>query len=279
MTNVEIYYFTGTGNSLFVAKDIAKRLNGSLIPIPSQMNHQTINPEAESIVLVFPVYNMMNDGIPLIVNEFVKKLRNIDTKYIVAIATSSGGVAPQNETLSRNISLQGGKLSAFYTIKMPTNVSKIPSKEKQIKIFQKWKEQVDPICDVIVQKKEIPYGFPQVVKILTAPLGAGMRAIFLSKMRKQCNSPEAKTFYELTPLMDKSYSVDEKCDGCGLCSRVCPVKNIEIVHSKPSWQHHCETCLACFHWCPKGAIQCPYTKERYHHPEVGISDMYNLSTK
>lgn len=52
----EIYYFTGTGNSLVVARDLTKELNGELIAIPSVMSKETINIDAEVIGIVFPVY-------------------------------------------------------------------------------------------------------------------------------------------------------------------------------------------------------------------------------
>jgi len=75
--------------------------------------------------------------------------------------------------------------------------------------------------------------------------------------------------------MDRSFHTNEKCVGCGSCSRICPVDNIEMVEDKPSWLHHCEFCLACFHWCPKEAITSSELKgtTRYHHPDVEISDM------
>jgi MinD superfamily P-loop ATPase len=76
--------------------------------------------------------------------------------------------------------------------------------------------------------------------------------------------------------LDKNFWVDDKCNHCGICSKVCPPKNIEIVNEKPVWLHRCEQCLACIQWCPQEAIQ--YGKKtvnyaRYHQPEVSLSDM------
>lgn len=275
MNKVEIYYFTGTGNSLVLARDIANRLNGRLIPIASLMEQESITPEADVVGIVFPVYNSMNDGLPLTVIEFAKKLVSIQSKYIFAVCNSGGGMAPVNETLSRWIPSRGGKLSALFTVKMPFNITPVPTVEKQTKMFDQWEKKLDMICEAVQERKEVPFGIPVVLKVILAPLGALMRSIFISKMQKQCHSPHAKTFYELTPLMDKSFSVDDKCDGCGTCAKICPVRNIELENKKPSWQHHCETCLACCHWCPNEAIHTPYYKVRYHHPKVQISDMLN----
>jgi len=57
------------------------------------------------------------------------------------------------------------------------------------------------------------------------------------------------------PGMDKGFRVSERCNGCGTCSRICPVNNIDLVKGKPVWRHHCEQCMACLHWCPRSALE------------------------
>ncbi len=76
--------------------------------------------------------------------------------------------------------------------------------------------------------------------------------------------------------LDKNFWVDDKCNRCGICFKVCPAQNIEMVNEKPVWRHRCEQCLACLQWCPEEAIQ--YGKKtvkylRYHHPEIILKDM------
>jgi len=56
MNKIEIYYFSGTGNSLVVARDIAEKMNGNLISIPSVMDKESITTDADVIGIVFPVY-------------------------------------------------------------------------------------------------------------------------------------------------------------------------------------------------------------------------------
>lgn len=52
----EVYYFTGTGNSLVVAKDIAREIEGELISISSVIGRESIKTDANVIGIVFPVY-------------------------------------------------------------------------------------------------------------------------------------------------------------------------------------------------------------------------------
>ena len=88
--NTKIYYFSGTGNSLVVARDIAEKTNGKLISIPSVMNKDSITTDADVIGIVFPVYHAVFDGMPLIISRFVSKMENIDSKYIFAVCTCKG---------------------------------------------------------------------------------------------------------------------------------------------------------------------------------------------
>ena len=53
---IKIFYFTGTGNSLAFAREIAKKIEGQLISIVSQMEKETINVSTDVIGTVFPVY-------------------------------------------------------------------------------------------------------------------------------------------------------------------------------------------------------------------------------
>lgn len=57
MDKVEIYYFTGSGNSLHVAKELQGRIPGSdLIPIVSLLNKDTIETKAETVGFIFPIH-------------------------------------------------------------------------------------------------------------------------------------------------------------------------------------------------------------------------------
>jgi flavodoxin len=112
--NTKIYYFSGTGNSLSVARDIAEKIKGTLISIPSVMDKQVIKTEADNIGIVFPSYLAQLYGIPLIVEKFIKKLESIGSKYIFAVCTCGGlenvNALPTLKNLGKIIKSRGGKL-------------------------------------------------------------------------------------------------------------------------------------------------------------------------
>ena len=268
-----IYYFSGTGNSLVVARDIAEKTNGTLISIPSLLKEEAIKTEADVIGLVFPVFYATNDcGIPLIVARFVSKLENLGSKYIFAVCTCGYMPGTTIENLRKAIASRGGKLAAGFILRMS---SKKLGERKQQKMRVNRKEQVEAICKYVNARREGKFETRGLLrKILLAPLRALEKPIFMYRYKKLSNTSR-KSFSELIPLADASFQANENCTGCGTCVRVCPVNNIEIVDGKPVWLHHCENCYACYAWCPKNAVcgDIVSYNDWYRHPEVNLSDM------
>jgi len=109
----EIYYFSGTGNSFAVARDIANKIGGKLIPIILLIKNEKIETEADVIGFVFPIYDFKP---PVIVRKFIEKLRNIDSKYIFAVCTY--GITPSG-SMKRFDNLI--KSSGGFAVGMPHN--------------------------------------------------------------------------------------------------------------------------------------------------------------
>lgn len=280
----EIYYFSGTGNSLFVAKDIARRTNGKLISIPTMMDNYTIQIDADIIGIVFPTYYEPYGGVPLIVRKFARKLEKINSKYLFAICTYGSGSFKAINCLEEIIESRGGKLTAGFTVNMPNNMAgpSLNNSKKQEKMFHVWEENIDYISAQICARKKVRFHTPNVLAGKTFGLIRFIVSLFiflfkpltLSHLKRYSNS-ENMGYEEMLPYMDRSFSTNEKCDGCGNCAKICPVNNIEIVENRPKWLHNCEFCLACFHWCHKMAIDSIELKNtiRYHHPNVKLSEM------
>lgn len=265
MSKVEIYYFSGTGNSLAVARDIAQKFNAKLIGVNSIMNQESINSEADVIGFVFPIYDFKP---PKIIDSFICKLKNIDSKYLFAVCTY--GLAPSRSLkhLNKLIKSCGGNLSGGFVVGMPHNGigSSVITKKQHEKMFMNWNNKLVEIYEYISNERNgkiessilffnlFQSGFIRMVPSLLKFL---MRMLF-----KGTNS--------LTLASNKN------CNGCGICNKVCPVNNIEITKNKPIWSDHCAGCFACLHWCPKEAISIggvDMNIKIYHHPDVNISDM------
>jgi ferredoxin len=254
-----IFYWTGTGNSLWVARTLAQELGGAeLESIADPKREKAL--DSKAIGLVFPVHIW---GVPRLVLEFVRELKIRQPAYVFAIAVNAGQVANTLVQLKKVLERGGLNLSAGFGITMPSNY--IPwggpgPGEKQDQRFASAKKTISEIAAAIRGKKELP--------VERGPLW--QRVLF-------------SLFYKMTfsqvPKMDRKFWVDEKCNQCSICSKVCPVQNITLPDGKPVWNHRCEQCFACLQWCPQEAIQ--YGKktpqyQRYHHPEVRLSEVLKL---
>jgi ferredoxin len=272
-----IYYFSGTGNSLIVAKDLAAKLNGELVPIPSVVDNDNIITNAETIGIVFPVYNAVFHGMPLMVKRFINKLEKIDSKYIFAVCTCLGWSYITLKIVGDMIRARGGKLSAGFNVIMPDNSTPVTI-NKQQKLFRNWKKKLEIILRYINARKSGKFEIPVLNNLLIIPFKSGGEKKTIEVYSKLASSANL-TYDELVPLSDASFLVNDQCNGCGICARICPAKDIVMIDDKPVWQHHCESCLACINWCPKGAIHggivsIDKVPTGYHHPDVKLTDMY-----
>jgi len=274
----EIYYFSGTGNSLVVARDIAGQLDGKLIPLAALRSAQRVHTAADVIGIIFPVHNVVNGGVPLIIRNFLAKLEFSAAPYIFTVCTCGAGSGDALVSVANIIKARGGQLAAGFTVKMPFNCPPFTKNEEQLKRFRAWQEQLAEVCATVAARRSMKIKTVNaLIKALVYPLGQIMYASILNNYRKLANSTEL-AFDEAVSFNDQSYAVDEHCNGCGICAKVCPVNNIAIVDHRPVWQHHCEACLACLVWCPQQAVSGGILSgkaERYQHPEVQLQDMFS----
>ena len=59
----------------------------------------------------------------------------------------------------------------------------------------------------------------------------------------------------MVKFMKKRYWVDDSCNKCNLCVKICPVGNITMEPSGIQFHDQCVVCLRCVHQCPQQAIQ------------------------
>jgi ferredoxin len=252
-----IFYYTGTGNSLWVARQVASKLDGAeLISIPGFKDEKkAIN--SQTIGLVFPVYIW---GVPAPIIRFAESLKGSRPDYVFAIAVNGGQVSNTLVQLKKILADNSLMLSAGFQIMMPSNY--IPwggpgPKDEQNRRFELAQKKISRIASNIKEKASM--------SVEKGPLW--QRILFTAFYRM--------TFSQV-PGLDKKFWADEKCNECGICSKVCPATNITLPEGRPFWNHRCHQCFACLQWCPAEAIQ--YGKktpqyERYHHPEVSLKDV------
>ena len=272
-----VYYFTGTGNSLTVAKMVAERLAGELIPIASVIDRGKIEPDADVIGIVFPVYYT---DLPNIVRRFAERLDNTEGKYTFGIATYGGAAGDSLKTLDRILRSRGKALSAGFGVHMPQNAFRKPWESKN-RIHKRAEERIGFVVRSIEAGKKGMFYTNVPLQMMLTPFQRYLQCRTVRYLEEVSNtpSPSGLKVEDLIPSSDRSFAVSEQCNGCGTCARVCPVNNIALVDGKPVWQNRCENCLACFNWCPTNAIHGGIVTSgyRYRHPDVTMQDMAGQS--
>ncbi|OHD53607.1 MAG: hypothetical protein A2Y33_06710 [Spirochaetes bacterium GWF1_51_8] len=293
----EIYYFSGTGTSLAAAREIARGLDAEIFPIPKLMKNGPIEPISETVGLVFPVFFSTNEsGIPFIVQDFIRKLKNIRGKYIFAVCVSGHGPGSTVENLRTLLSECGGGLAAGYTVILHVSpyttwaklknvlfrakLREMPAETLEAKrqaLAARWRNKLASIIDTVKHGRTGIFETTGAVKkAFNLPaLYLLKKPTFRARYRK-LSGLRADDFWELVHSADKGFSVNSDCNSCGICVRVCPSENIFLDGGKPVWKHKCENCLACYVWCPKAAIGGPLVEynERGHYPGIKASDMF-----
>jgi ferredoxin len=258
-----VYYFSGTGNSYYVAKTIADGIGAVLNPIVTLKKGDII--EAEILCFIFPVYDFKP---PKKVAKIIDNLSKIIADYTIAIATYGVALSSTLNHFKKTLKLKGVILSMGYGIKLPHNaICSIgftdEEDNKRLMIADK------KICDIVLDIKKRTHAkvekttifedmtiirqFPYIIKFLAVLIIKGTRSL--------------------------DFTVTDDCVCCNRCINICPVENIQWVDGKPVFGKDCVSCFACLQWCPEAAIRIgKYSFEEicmkhFHHPKVKAEDL------
>jgi len=280
----EIYYFSGTGNSLFVAKELQKRIpNSSLIPIVSLMDEKAVRTKGKTIGLVFPVHALT---IPVAVKRFIRKADFASSEYLFAIATREGTIFRGFEKIDRLLKKKNKQLDSHFVLNMYNNESrhegyKVPSESDILSLESAVLAKLDYIQNIINNR------MASREKDLDYTIDFGHHPFINKLLEKTVLTSMAVSEY--IGGVNYFYS-DSNCTGCGICEKVCLSKKITVMGKKPVWNKKvlCYMCFACLNFCPRKSVQIkdiPGVKSystvngRYTHPYATVKDIYDQKQK
>ena len=244
-----ILYFSGTGNSNYVAKRIADALGDALVNLNDRIKSGDTLPveTGERVIIVTPTYAWR---IPRIVRDWLRKteLRGAKQAWLVMTCGSEIGNADKynRELCAEKAIFCMGTVQ----IVMPENyiaMFSAPQADEAREIVAKAEPNID--CVIASIQSNQPF----------APTRNNLYDRFMS-------GPVNPIFYKFFVKAD-AFTASSACIGCGQCVKRCPMNNVTFKDGKPVWGKACTHCMACICYCPVSAIE--YGKKsvgqpRYH---------------
>lgn len=246
-----ILYFTGTGNSTYVAEKIAEMTADSLISMTDKIREnscENINAE-KTLVFVTPTYGWR---IPRIVEDWIMQVTFPENCRAYFVMTCGDGIGNAGAYLEKLCKKKGFEYMGCAEIVMPENyvaMFPVPEEDEALSIVRK----ADPTIRRAAERIRTGMPFPSVKPGIVGKMESGIIN---------------QAFYKFFVKADKFYAGDA-CNHCGRCTRVCPANNIRLVKGKPVWGKECTHCMACICGCPQKAIEYgkkSLGKPRYHCP-------------
>lgn len=244
-----VFYFTATGNSLF----IAKQFSASPLSIPQELKKSDLVYEADEIGFIFPDYAA---AAPMIVREFIEKAQ-FKAPYIFSVITFGNASVNVAEWWDKFATGQGLKNNYVNHILMVDNYLPVFDMKEQIIIDKKTDENLAKIIGDISTHKDY-----------VAPSDMGW---FREDMLKNMQDMHFSQTSEQLIKLDAS-----KCIECSTCTKVCPRGNFRLTDNGLEYSGKCEFCLACIHNCAQHALSLERERNkeaRYRHPEISLNEI------
>ena len=247
-----IFCFSGTGNCLDLAKNIAQHLGGADIVMMRSAPAVTDARDAKRVGFVFPCYG---GGAPSVVLDYAKTIRVRPETYTFGVSQSASyagtGLAALNAIIPlrywRTVTHQCSCIWLFpHTLMMPP-LSPEKAQQRSEKLARE-------IAEDVLAEKLSPKDPP----------------------RNVLNAAENAAWPMIAKQKAAAFRVSDACIACGQCVRLCPRGNIRIENGKAAIGHDCIQCLGCLQYCPRSAIslgKITDKREHYHNPNIRAEEL------
>ena len=237
-----IFYFTGTGNSLFTARKIAEKTKAKLVSIPQVIGERREYSD-DCIGFVYPQYA---NGLPKMVRSFVLA-NKFNAEYFFAVDLYSFIHIGALGELAGIIPLNYGAY-----LKTPCNFTFLINPPKNPRaIMEKAESRLAEIAGDILERKSMP-------------------------VKPHTGEGNATKYFG-----DAKFKVTDQCTKCGTCARVCPAGNIAVDDSVV-FGNACENCFACVNLCPAHAIyssRAVLRRRQYRNPVISVEEIATVNER
>lgn len=241
-------YFSGTGNTKYVAELFSLNMGAACFSIESDMDFSAEIKRHDTITICYPIYG---SRMPLIMREFAAKhMANFAGKkliiFVTQVAFSGDGARVLTDLFPVN------HIEVIYAehFSMPNNVSNIfflrQRSDKSIaKRMQAADRKLDSVCRNIKSGKVKKRGFSVFSKLIGKVQGKPWQG-------DSRNSSAAEGTMEYRAK--HSVKIDANCTACKICVKCCPMNNFEGADGIITPKNNCTVCYRCINLCPQKAI-------------------------
>lgn len=247
-----IYCYSGGGNCLDMAKNIARELGDTDIVMMRSAPVKTDAREAKRVGFIFPCHG---GGLPGKVEEYAKTILISPDAYTFGIVQYAGymGCGLYKLDRIRELDYWAGMSHQCTCIWLMPHGLMNP-----------------PLSVAAAQKRS-----EAKARAVAADIKAMKHSAKRPPRRAACIL-ESAGFSKVVGKKAAQYTVNDRCIGCGTCVSVCPRHNIRLEGGRPVFGGDCIGCLSCIQYCPAEALnvgKVTEKRERYHNPNVSAQDL------
>lgn len=236
-----IFFFSGTGNSAWVARELARLLNE---PEPIELARKILDEPSldllghKRVVWVFPVYSW---GIPTTVEKFMQRVTLMNGAQlphfmVVTCGDDTGNIDRQWRHI---IERRGWDAAGCWSVTMPNTYTAMKG----------FDVDSPELADVKLRRA------PERVGLIAKSISEGSQTTDIVRGKfAVLKSGIIKAWFHRFAMNPRRFNVSDSCISCGKCERECPTANVTLVDGRPQWGGNCALCLACYHNCPVHAI-------------------------
>lgn len=248
-----VVYFTGTGNSRYVAEGIALLTNDKLVSANEfiKATKRTNLTSEVPYVFVSPTYAWR---IPRVFSDFIESATFCGNCSAYFIMTCGDDIGSAGEFLTELCDKKSMSYMGVAKVLMPENyvaLYDVPNRAECEQIISAADRTIKDISEHIKNGNSLPLE---------------KKSSFANLKSRQIN-PMFYSFF----VKAKGFRVTDKCISCGKCEELCPLNNIKLTDGKPVYGEKCTHCMACICGCPTEAIE-------YKKKTVGKPRYYNTKS-
>jgi ferredoxin/flavodoxin len=241
---IDIYYFSGTGNTAWVVKHLAEHLGnrGDEVTVTSCEDMQpadVVLDDCDVLGIAFPVYASFA---PSLVRDFMAGLPVAEGQPVFIVTTAGAAAGDTAWYEAKPLQGRGYEPLVLANVVVANNLRlpilsplSIPSLDEMAPKLERALAKVERLAAWIHDREHHVEG-------------AGFFGRLLGVAQRMSVEPfEALAF--------GGFFADEDCTQCGWCVKHCPVHNIEMTDEGVKFLDHCMLCMRCYSFCPSQAIQ------------------------